>query len=156
MLERTQKLPMSMEEAWKFFSSPKNLEEITPDDMGFQITSHEETDMYEGMIISYIVSPMFKVPLRWVTEITHVREPHFFVDEQRFGPYVFWHHKHYFKEVEGGVEMKDVVHYKLPMGPIGQLANALFVRARLEEIFDFRFKKLEQLFLTKKSAEVAA
>lgn len=145
-LERKQFLPLSMEEAWEFFSSPDNLKAITPDYMGFDITSDPEDKMYQGMIISYIVSPVLNIPLTWVTEITHVIEPYYFVDEQRFGPYSFWHHKHYFKEVEGGVEMRDVLHYELPYGILGKMAHRVFVRKRLEEIFDYRFEKLEALF----------
>mgnify|MGYP000438508272 CR=1 FL=1 len=152
-LERKQFLPMSLKEAWDFFSSPKNLKEITPDYMGFNITSDPEDVMYQGMIISYIVSPVLNIPITWVTEIKHVIEPHYFVDEQRFGPYTFWHHKHYFKEVEGGVEMRDVVHYELPYGILGNLAHSLFVKSQLNEIFDYRHEKLEKIFGTIKSGK---
>ena len=151
-LNRRQILPMSLEEAWEFFSSPQNLKAITPDYMGFDITSDPEDKMYQGMIITYIVSPVFKIPISWVTEITHVIEPHYFVDEQRFGPYSFWHHKHYFKEVEGGVEMRDVLHYELPYGVLGRVAHWIFVKKRLEEIFDYRYARLEEMF-GKASAE---
>jgi ligand-binding SRPBCC domain-containing protein len=146
-LSTVQKLPISIEEAWTFFSSPKNLKVITPDYMGFKITSDlGDGKMYSGQIISYIVTPVLNVPMEWVTEISHVSEPHYFVDEQRFGPYAFWHHKHFFKEIEGGVEMTDTVHYKVPLGPIGDLVNALFVKNKLKEIFDYRYQKLESLF----------
>lgn len=146
-LTTVQKLPISIEEAWSFFSSPKNLKVITPDYMGFEITSDlGDGKMYPGQIISYIVTPVLNIPLEWVTEISHVSEPHYFVDEQRFGPYSFWHHKHFFKAIEGGVEMTDTVHYKVPFGPIGDLANVLFVKNKLKEIFDYRYQKLENLF----------
>jgi ligand-binding SRPBCC domain-containing protein len=146
-LSTVQKLPISIEEAWTFFSSPKNLKVITPDYMGFKITSDlGDGKMYSGQIISYIVTPVLNVPMEWVTEISHVSEPHYFVDEQRFGPYAFWHLKHFFKEIEGGVEMTDTVHYKVPLGPIGDVVNALFVKNKLKEIFDYRYQKLESLF----------
>lgn len=146
-LSTVQKLPISIEEAWTFFSSPKNLKVITPDYMGFKITSDlGDGKMYSGQIISYIVTPVLNIPMEWVTEISHVSEPHYFVDEQRFGPYAFWHHKHFFKEIEGGVEMTDTVHYKVPLGPIGDVVNALFVKNKLKDIFDYRYQKLESLF----------
>jgi ligand-binding SRPBCC domain-containing protein len=147
LLERTQVLPVSLEKAWEFFSSPFNLKEITPTDMKFEVTSESAREkMYPGMIITYKVRPVLSIPVTWVTEITQVREPFYFVDEQRFGPYEMWHHQHFFKETDKGVEMRDVVHYKVPLGFLGDVANSVFVRARLEEIFDFRYKKLEELF----------
>jgi ligand-binding SRPBCC domain-containing protein len=142
-----QYLPMSLEEAWNFFSSPANLKEITPAHLGFRITSsYHGEKMYPGQIISYIVKPLLGIPLEWVTEITHVEEGKFFVDEQRFGPYSFWHHQHIFREVEGGVEMTDIVHYKVPFGILGDIANVLFVRGQLRQIFDYRYNKLDQVF----------
>lgn len=143
----SQQLPISVEQAWDFISSPKNLKIITPDYMGFEIKGIPPADkMYSGMIISYSVKPILSIPLNWVTEITHVKELEYFVDEQRFGPYSFWHHKHFIKPIDGGVQMDDLVHYRLPLGPLGNLANALIVRRQLNEIFDYRFKKLEELF----------
>lgn len=141
-------LPISVKEAWNFLSSPANLQTITPDYMGFQIRSgfSEGEKMYAGMIIEYTVRPVLGIPLHWVTEITHVQEPEYFVDEQRFGPYALWHHKHFIRPVEGGVEMEDVVHYKLPLGWLGKLAHMLFVKRQLRQIFDFREKKLTELF----------
>ncbi|MCB9022398.1 MAG: SRPBCC family protein [Chitinophagales bacterium] len=141
-------LPISVKEAWDFLSSPANLQAITPDYMGFQIRSgfREGEKMYAGMIIEYTVRPVLGIPLHWVTEITHVQEPEYFVDEQRFGPYALWHHKHFIRPVEGGVEMEDVVHYKLPLGWLGKLAHMLFVKRQLRQIFDFREKKLTELF----------
>ncbi len=102
--------------------------------------------MYAGQVISYTVRPLAGIPMTWVTEITHVNTPNYFVDEQRFGPYAFWHHQHFLKEVPGGVEMRDIVHYALPLGLLGRLANSLLVKNKLQKIFDFRHKKLESLF----------
>jgi len=136
-----------MRDAWEFFSSPANLQKMTPPDMEFKITSgYKGEKMYSGQIITYIVKPLAGIPLTWVTEITHVQEPHYFVDEQRFGPYALWHHKHFFNEIPGGIEMRDQVHYALPMGILGRIANSLFVEKQLKHIFDFRFKKMEELF----------
>jgi ligand-binding SRPBCC domain-containing protein len=151
-LKRTQVLPISIEKAWDFFSSPFNLKEITPPDMGFQVKLVQENQkMYPGMIIGYKVSPMLKIPISWVTEITHVQEPYYFVDEQRFGPYSLWHHQHHFREVEEGVEMTDLVSYKIPFGVLGDFAHWLFVKKRLEYIFDYRYQTLEKLFPLKKN-----
>lgn len=142
----TQKLNISINEAWNFLSSPKNLKDITPEYMRFDIISGDDKKMFPGQIIEYILTPVFNIPFKWVTEITHVKQKKYFVDEQRFGPYSFWHHKHFIKEVEGGVIMEDIVHYKLPLGIIGRLAHRLFVRNKVEEIFSFRRKKLDSLF----------
>ncbi|MGA1385199.1 MAG: SRPBCC family protein [Flavobacteriaceae bacterium] len=147
-LHTKQKLPISVEEAWGFFSDPKNLKEITPPYMGFDILSGADRKVYAGQIIRYTVKPLLGLKLNWVTEITHVAPGQFFVDEQRFGPYTFWHHKHFLHSIESGVEMEDWVHYKLPMGPLGQWAHALFVRRQLQGIFDYRTEKLNSLFGT--------
>lgn len=144
-LKRTQQLPIDVQTAWKFFSDPRNLPVITPPDLGFAITSDLPEQMYAGMLVSYKVAAAPGIKVRWITEITHVRENEFFVDEQRFGPYRFWHHQHHFKAVAGGVEMTDLVSYLLPFQPFAQLA-APFVRRRLEHIFDFRQLTLETMF----------
>ena len=141
-----QKLPISLEEAWKFISDPKNLEVITPKSMGFKTLSGDEKEMFAGQIIHYKISPLLGISMQWVTEITHVQDKKFFVDEQRFGPYNFWHHKHFLKEIPGGVEMEDIVHYKVPMGIFGQMAHPFLVKPKLEEIFAFRQKKLIEIF----------
>lgn len=141
-----QKLPISLEEAWEFIANPKNLEVITPKSMGFKTISGDEKEMFAGQIIHYYITPLFGIKLQWVTEITHVQDRKFFVDEQRFGPYAFWHHKHFLKEIDGGVEMEDIVHYKVPMGILGQLVHPFLVKPKLEEIFAFRQKKLIELF----------
>lgn len=145
-LHKKQNIPISKEEAWRFLSDPKNLKKITPEYMGFDIVSGADKEMYPGQIIEYVVKPVMGIPNKWVTEITHVVENNFFVDEQRFGPYALWHHKHFLKEIQGGVEMEDLIHYKVPFGIIGQLVNPILVRPKLEEIFEFRRKKLIELF----------
>ncbi|WP_026464619.1 SRPBCC family protein [Adhaeribacter aquaticus] len=146
-LERIQRLPINLETAWDFFSSPHNLNRITPPEMSMEVISYSgSAQMYEGQIITYNISPFLNLKLFWMTEITHVKEKQYFVDEQRFGPYSFWHHTHFFKEVEGGVEMRDQVHYKLPFGFLGQLVHALLVKKKLNKIFDYRYKVLDQEF----------
>lgn len=139
-------IPVSIDEAWDFFSSPKNLKIITPPYMGFDITNEVADKMYAGQIITYTVRPLFNIPMTWVAEITHVKDKEFFVDEQRFGPYALWHHKHFFKVIEKGVEMTDRVDYALPLGILGQFAHPIIVKNKLKEIFDFRYKKIEELF----------
>lgn len=141
-----QKLPISLEKAWEFISNPVNLEVITPKSMGFKTLSGDEKAMFAGQIIHYKITPLFGISLQWVTEITHVQDKKFFVDEQRLGPYNFWHHKHFLKEIDGGVEMEDIVHYKVPMGILGQMAHPFLVKPKLDEIFAFRQKKLIELF----------
>jgi ligand-binding SRPBCC domain-containing protein len=133
---------------WNFISSPANLAVITPKSMGFEIIgdNDENEKMYEGQIIEYFVSPFAGLRMHWVTEITHVKDKEYFVDEQRFGPYSFWHHKHFLKDVEGGVEMTDIVHYKAPFGFLGRIANALLIKKKLKTIFDYRYNKLEEIF----------
>lgn len=144
VLQTTQKLPISPAQAWDFFSNAGNLAKITPPSLGFEVTSELPERMYAGMIIAYRVRPLFGVPVRWVTEITHVDEPHRFVDEQRFGPYRFWHHQHLFRPIAGGVEMSDIVHYALPPG--GGIARSWLVAPRLKEIFDYRREVLERTY----------
>ena len=142
-----QRIPITLEQAWDFFSNPANLQRITPGEMGFEIVStFHGTTMYPGQLIEYTVKPLLGIPLYWMTEITHVQDMQYFIDEQRFGPYTLWHHQHHFKAIEGGVEMTDIVHYRIPLGPLGDLANALFVRAKLKKIFDFRYEAVENLF----------
>ena len=147
-LKSIQRLPISIEKAWEFFSDPKNLKTITPDYMGFITLSGDDRSMFPGQIIQYIVTPVMGIPMKWVTEITHVQEQKYFVDEQRFGPYALWHHNHFFKELPGGVEMEDIVDYKIPMGIIGQMVHPILVQPKLKEIFDYRTQKLTELFGT--------
>ena len=145
-LRTVQNLPISVDQAWDFLSDPKNLKTITPDYMGFNILSGADRKMYAGQIIQYIVTPIAGIPTKWVTEITHVKDKEFFVDEQRFGPYALWHHKHFIKAIPGGVEMEDIVDYKLPFGVLGQLVHPILVEPKLKEIFDYRYNKLIDLF----------
>lgn len=142
-----QTIPLNKEKLWDFISSPGNLNLITPSEMAFEILSELDSEkMYSGQIINYKVSPLMGIKLNWVTEITHVEEGSYFVDEQRFGPYSFWHHKHFLKEISGGVEMIDIIDYKLPFGFIGRLINQIMVKGKLNAIFEFRRKKLIELF----------
>lgn len=145
-LHRKQNLPITVDEAWAFFSDPKNLKTITPDFMGFDILSGADRPMYPGQIIQYIVKPVLGLKTKWVTEITHVVDKHYFVDEQRFGPYALWHHKHFLKPIEGGVEMEDIIDYKIPFGWLGQLVQPILVKPKLEQIFNYRYQKLIDLF----------
>lgn len=145
-LKTTQKLPIDIKTAWEFMSNPANLKKITPPYMGFNIKTEVPAKMYSGLIINYIVTPVLNIPTAWTTEITFINEPNYFVDEQRMGPYKMWHHEHHIKEIDGGVEMNDIISYILPLGPLGMIARELFVKNKLQEIFDFRYKALEEMF----------
>jgi ligand-binding SRPBCC domain-containing protein len=145
-LHRRQHLPTSVEAAWRFFSDPKNLRAITPPWLDLTITSEVPDVIHPGLIITYTHRPVLGLARPWVTEITHVAPPGFFVDEQRLGPFRFWHHAHAFRPVPGGVEMEDRIHYAPPLGPIGEAVHALAVRGRLEAIFRFRAEALKRLF----------
>jgi ligand-binding SRPBCC domain-containing protein len=146
-LHKTQKIPATIEQVWDFISSPANLKKITPEYMGFNITSKMLSDkMYPGMIISYKVSPVLGIKMTWVTEITHVKEKEYFVDEQRVGPYSMWHHEHKIEAIEGGVLMTDIVSYKPPFGFLGSIANSVLIKKQLKEIFDYRIIAVEKLF----------
>ena len=147
-LKFQQNLPLSLSEAWNFFSSPLNLAKITPSDMAFKVTSDSnmEQKMYPGMIITYEVSPITGISLNWMTEITQVEHEKYFIDEQRFGPFKFWHHQHHFKAITNGVEMTDILTYGLPLGFIGEIAHELFVSNKLKETFNYREKKTIELF----------
>jgi len=143
---RKQFVKTDLQTCWDFFSSPANLKRITPSYMGFDVKTEVPTQMYEGLIIAYTVKPLLGIPVEWVTEITHVKDKSFFVDEQRKGPYTMWHHEHHFKEVEGGVEMTDIVSYIRPFGFLGKLVEPFLVKPKLEEIFAYRFKIVEEVF----------
>jgi ligand-binding SRPBCC domain-containing protein len=145
-LTRKQVLPITLEQAWPFFSTPSNLEQITPAFLNFHITSPVPEEIYPGLIITYRIAAVAGVPMTWVTEIKHVVRLRQFVDEQRLGPYRFWHHLHRFRAVEGGVEMEDIVHYVMPWGIFGRFVHAVFIRSRLQRIFDFRRDYLEGYF----------
>ncbi len=148
LLNYEQKIPVSLPEAWDFFSSPLNLAKITPAGMGFTVTSpfDENTKMYEGMIITYKITPLLGIKMDWMTEITHVKDGQYFVDEQRFGPYALWHHQHHFKEIPGGVHMTDILNYAIPYGPIGTIANKILVKKQVEQIFDYRKEAIVKMF----------
>ena len=139
-------IPISISEAWTFFSSPKNLSKITPEQMGFIITNEPVDNMFQGQIITYKVSPLLGIKINWMTEITTVKQNEYFIDEQRFGPYSLWHHRHHFYEIDGGVKMIDEVNYKLPFGFIGRIAHGLFIKKKLKSIFDYREKVLLEMF----------
>ena len=149
-LNSKQNLPITLQQAWDFLSDPKNLKAITPEYMGFIIKSGADKPMFAGQIIQYIVTPVLGIKTKWVTEITHVEDKKYFVDEQRFGPYALWHHKHFLREIPGGVEMEDIIDYKIPMGILGQLVHPFLVKPKLKEIFEYREKKLIEIFGTYK------
>ena len=147
-IKTEQAIPVSLEEAWDFFSSPLNLAKITPQDMKFVVTSDyaANSKIYAGMIITYKISPVLGIKINWMTEITHVKEGEYFVDEERFGPFALWHHEHHFKTIKGGVLMDDILHYAIPFGPIGRLANTMFVGKQIQKIFAYREKAIKEMF----------
>jgi len=145
-LHKKQQLPITLDKAWEFLSNPKNLAIITPDYMSFNIMSKIDRPLYTGQIIQYIVTPLLGIKTKWVSEITHIEEKKYFVDEQMYGPYALWHHKHFVKEIEGGVELEDIIDYKVPLGVLGQLVHPFLVKPKLEEIFNYRQEKLVTLF----------
>ncbi len=145
-IKSKQVLPITKEEAWNFLSTPKNLATITPKHMNFNILSGADKKVFAGQVIHYNVSPFKGYTTRWITEITHVENESYFVDEQRFGPYTFWHHKHFIHPTNKGVILEDVIDYKLPLGILGSLANTIFVKKQLRSIFEFRAKKLQEIF----------
>jgi len=154
-LKTIQKIPVSLDEAWRFFSHPKNLALMTPEYLNLKFTNELfGEEMYAGQVMTYRVKPLFGIPMFWMTEITHVKDMEYFIDEQRFGPYSLWHHQHHFREIRGGVEMTDLVHYKVPGWILGDLANEVFIRKQLEGIFNFRFRRVEELFGTWEDARV--
>ncbi len=145
-LTRTQRLPVGIDKAWDFFSSPSNLASITPPGMGFDILTPLPEKMYPGMIVSYRIKPLFKIPVTWITEIIHVEEPFHFIDTQLSGPYKVWLHQHFFREVREGIEMIDMVDYSLPAGQLGRIMHKVVVRKKIEAIFDYRYRILEEKF----------
>jgi ligand-binding SRPBCC domain-containing protein len=147
-LHTRQHLPISLEVAWTFFSRPENLRLITPPWLDFRITNTVPETMYPGTIITYTVRPLLGIPMPWTTEITYIDPPHYFADEQRFGPYRMWHHKHFFRAVEDGVEMEDLVHYALPLSLLSQVVQPWLVRPRIDAIFCYRQEALAQRFGT--------
>lgn len=151
-IHTVQHIPVSRNEAWAFFSNPGNLAKITPPGMGFRVISKYHGDqVYAGQLIEYRVSPVLGIPLYWMTEITQVNEGVYFIDEQRFGPYALWHHQHHFKEIPAGVEMTDIVHYRMRFGWLGRLLHRVMVKRKLEEIFRYRHQAVEKIFGTGKT-----
>ncbi len=147
ILHTKQLIKSDLTSVWAFISSPKNLAKITPEYMGFDIIGDLVNEkMFAGQIIEYHIKPIAGIKMHWVTEITQVKYLEYFVDNQKHGPYSIWHHKHFLKEVPGGVEMTDIVHYKLPFGILGKIINAIFIKKKIKQIFDFRYKKIEELF----------
>lgn len=143
---RIQTLPVSEEVAWQFFSSPLNLPSITPPWLKLKITGDVSKPMYPGMLICYRLAPFWGIPVKWLSEITHVDPPRYFVDEQRAGPYRFWHHQHHFRPENGRIKMTDTVSFAFKYGHFGSLLYTLFIRKRLADIFDYRKERLAQLF----------
>lgn len=131
---------------WDFFSDPANLTLITPPEMNFVIRfPNPVPKMYEGMIIQYSVSPLFNIPMEWITEISHIAEPFYFVDNQIKGPYALWHHQHFFEEVQDGVKISDIVTYSLPFGILGRAIAGNFVKRKVEGIFEHRRRAIEKV-----------
>ncbi|MDD4971222.1 MAG: SRPBCC family protein [Paludibacter sp.] len=145
-LKQEQFLPITLDEAWHFFATPRNLNEVTPDNMVFEIISQLPDTMYEGLLILYRLKPMLNIPIEWCTEITHIKEKEYFVDEQRKGPYKIWHHEHHFREVKGGVMMTDLLQYDIGKWFIGWLAGEIFVHNKVKAIFEYRIKALDIMF----------
>ena len=142
-----QKVPATLDEVWSFFSDPENLKKMTPPELNLKVTNEVfGKGVYAGQVMTYKVRPLLGIPLFWLTEITHVADKKYFVDEQRKGPYKLWHHQHHFQPIEGGVEMTDLVHYRLPLGFLGSIANSLVVKKELEKIFTYRYQKIVELF----------
>jgi len=152
-LKRTQTVKASLEEVWDFFSSPENLDALTPNEMGFDIiTPRPLPKMFAGQIIDYTVRPILNIPMKWRTEIIEVDHLKQFVDLQIKGPYKLWHHTHIFEDLGNEVKMTDIVRYALPFGALGNIVHPIFVKAKLKEIFDFRYQKVEELFNASKKA----
>jgi len=146
-IRKTQEIPINISRAWDFFSKPENLGLITPSYMKFSIISRSDVgDMYPGMIITYTLSPVLDIKIKWATEITQIKEHKYFIDNQIKGPYTIWHHEHHFNEIENGIEMTDILFYDLPFGFIGRLGHELFVKKKVEEIFSYRENKIKELF----------
>lgn len=145
-LHKTQFVPVTVEKAWEFFSDPGNLKEITPPELGLEITSEVSGEIYDGMIITYNVNLLPYYKAQWVTEIKHVKPPCRFVDEQKIGPYKFWYHQHFFKESGNGTLVEDIIHYSVPYGHIGKLLNRLLIARNLNYIFKYRSEALSRIF----------
>ncbi len=147
VLKTVLKIPSSIENVWSFFSNPENLRHLTPPSLNLIVNGKPNgTKIYPGQLISYNVRPVLNIPVKWVTEITQVKNHVMFIDEQRKGPYKLWHHEHHFKEIDGGTEMTDLVYYMLPFGFLGNLVHPFLVQKKLHEIFSFRYQKIREIF----------
>jgi len=147
-LHKKQNLPISLDEAWNFLCNPANLSKLTPPAMNMSIISGADRRMYAGQVLQYSVTPLPGYTTKWVSEITQYEAQKYFVDLQLYGPYAFWHHKHFVHEIDGGVEMEDIIDYKVPLGILGQMVHPILVKPKLESIFNYRRKQLELLFGT--------
>lgn len=145
-LHKTQKLPITLDEAWSFLCNPANLSKLTPKEMHMKIISGADRPMYAGQVLQYSVTPLPGFKTKWVSEITQYKHKNYFIDDQLYGPYAFWHHKHFVKEIEGGVEMEDIIDYKIPLGFLGQLVHPILVKPKLEKIFNYRKTQMETIF----------
>lgn len=145
-LHKTQKLPITVDEAWAFLCNPANLSKLTPPKMNMTIISMEDRPIYAGQVLQYSVTPLPGFKTKWISEITQFKDRDYFVDVQLYGPYSFWHHKHFIRAIEGGVEMEDLIHYKVPLGWLGQLVQPIIVKPKLEDVFNFRKTQLEAIF----------
>lgn len=145
-LHQTQKLPISLDDAWDFLCNPGNLEKLTPSEMNMKIISGADRPMYAGQILQYSVTPVKGFKTKWVSEITQYEHKKYFVDLQLYGPYSLWHHKHFIHEIKDGVEMEDIIDYKVPLGILGQLIHPVLVKPKLEAIFNYRKSQMELLF----------
>lgn len=141
-----QALPIGLDEAWGFFSNPGNLSKITPTSMDFNIISGQSSDMYPGQVITYTVRPLAGIKTKWVTEISQIAKPNYFVDTQLSGPYKVWHHQHLFRKIENGVLMEDILHYEVPFGWLGDIVNQLIIRKKVQHIFEHRRAVLNERF----------
>ena len=147
VLQRSQVIHATPEECWDFFSNPRNLEKITPRSLDFVVLSELPAQMHPGLMIQYRVRPLLGIAMSWLTEITHVDAPHYFVDEQRVGPYRVWHHEHSFRSLgDGRMEVRDCVHYVLPFSPFSEVIHPFLVRPQLEKIFAFRDQAVRERF----------
>ncbi len=146
-LERKSTLPITIDKAWSFFSDPKNLAKITPDSMNFEILTKDlPPSIYSGLLVQYTVTPLLGLKMKWLTEIKHVNKPFYFIDEQKSGPYTLWYHEHSFSENGSQTIMTDKVSYALPFSILGNISHSIFVRKKIESIFDHREKVIADLF----------
>ena len=136
----------NISDVWAFFINPNNLEVLTPNNMQFKITCDADNTMYAGKIISYVITPLANIPMTWVTEITQCKELDYFIDEQRFGPYKFWHHVHQFIEDDGKTKMTDELTYSFYGGAIGDLIQNKIITKKIEGIFNYRSIKINEYF----------